>query len=847
MSGKNLRYVQQSFRARIEHDLVLTRMGEMTVRDIDALTRALLYQLTGKTAAIMEGLDASPVGFLDVELTAPATAILNLGDQNVRFAIDHNGDVPFSVTLDPADPTDPRIDIIEATVKTRSAFSDSVVDVVDPVTKTVTPQLRDRDFEVYLEVRKKTGTPAGPAPSPTAGSAGVLTGTVAIPGTIDLSAEYIINLAVGNDSEYVEVDCRGATPAATTAAEILTALNGAGFGAIAAQIAGDFIELTAPGMGENSVIRVKQPTDPSTDALANIFGVSESVGYFVQYAGTNPYFKVAEINVAATQTVLNPTDVKPRADKDTDWTADAATILNGFSLQAHRESAPMDHAASSVESYHLAASALNLVQGKTTRIAGATRNTPNGNANGNSRYLVQRTYPIPTVTTQNQARQQTLVPTAFVGGTHKPLLQLTDAGGTALTPERIEQLNPLSRVDQREEDTSASYSVQTTLIENPADIIPFTPSTTTLFSDRFKRFGVFLKNRGSGYTSLVFDFHDSGNNLLFSRSIPFASLNDAGGAGAWNYVSHGLLNNIYTLVPGNTYHVHCYVVGFTVGTTPTLGKAAGGAISFREMYRPLPGTGALSDANRLYISKWNTGTHQPAQAITDHGVNDDDLTPFAGETILDIMAADFSSDAYWENFTYQNYIAVDPITGRIKIPTNLNPYQHFWSFNTTRSNSDTDALTLKVSTSDAVNNPTRDGVSLQQLYEALKTYFVTGWPGSTVEEVYENSLPNDGAGRPQGRRRLSKLRFPVFQIDQNANNQSSRIEFRFFYHAGTAPPFSGGSYNSSFFGEYEIQAIEMWEIFDGTIAFQLGLATPVDGMRIGRIESYVPSQNFSSW
>lgn len=848
MSGKNLRYVQQSFRARIEHDLVLTRMGEMTVRDIDALTRALLYQLTGKTAAIMEGLEASPVGNLDVELTAPGTVILNLGDQNVRFAIDHNGDAPFSVTLDAADPTDPRIDIIEGTIKTRSAFSDSVVDVVDPITKTVTPQLRDRDFEVYIEVRKKTGTPApGPtAPSPTAGSAGVLTGTVAIAGTIDLSAEYIINLAVGNDTEYVEVDCRGAIPAATTAAEILTALNGAGFGVIAAQIAGDFIELTAPGQGENSVIRIKQPTDPSTDALNNIFGLSESVGYFVQYAGANPYFKIAEVNVAATQTVLNPTDVKPRADKDTDWTADAATILNGFSLQAHRESAPMDHAPASVESFHLAPSSLALVQGKTTRVGGASINAQSTGFGGPARYLVQRTYPIQSVVSPDTARMQTLNPTKTYSGVIKPTIELTDKAGTPLDWFHVEQQNPLSRVDQREEDTTGNYSVQTSLSEAAADKIPFTPSTTTLFSDRFKRFGVFLKNKGSGYTSLVFDFHDSGNNLLFSRSIPYASLNDNAGAGAWNYVSHGLLGNIYTLVPGNTYHVHCYVVGFTVGTTPTLGMSATNLISYREMYYPEPGLGVASD-DAPYIQQW-VGL-APTGALVTHGPNDDDLAPFAGESVLDIMAVDLSSEAYWQAFTYQNYIAVDVKTGRIKVPLNLNVFQYLWSFNVTRSNSSADALTLKIASADADTNQQRtEGATLQQLYENLKLYLKGGWPSAIATEIYEYSLPNDGGGRPQGRRRLQKLRIPLYQADMNVANFSSIIEFTFNYHAVGSPPFSGGSYGTSnWFSEYELSHITIQELFDGAVVSQLGLVGPVAGIQLGRITFQSPSQNNSNW
>ncbi len=364
---KRQRYLQQTERARIEHDLVLTRLGELMIRNTNALARGFLYDLATVDAVIVEGLISSPGAGLSVNLTIPAVALQKIPHgsltNEVAFIGDENDGSVFNVALDAADPTNPRIDILEARIQTRSEFTDNNVSIADPVTKVISQTTRDRDFELYLNIQKVTGTPAGSPtpPSPTAATAGAITGTVDInTGTTDLSTEYILNLAVGLDEDFVEIDLRGATPAATTAAEILAAINAAGFGTVAT-LSGNFLKITAPGTGENSIVQIKQPLDSTTDAYAEVLGGTESAGYFDTFVGDNAFFKVAEIYVPAAAVSLTANDVRSREEKNsaiTPWDADAATIVNGFSLGGHRSATPLDHPDGSIELDHLSAAAI---------------------------------------------------------------------------------------------------------------------------------------------------------------------------------------------------------------------------------------------------------------------------------------------------------------------------------------------------------------------------------------------------------------------------------------------------------------------------------------------------------
>jgi len=358
--GKNLRYLQHANRAKIESDLVLTRIGELSIRDIDALARGALYEGTGKDAVILEGLMATAAGGMDVSVSVPAAAMQIIDGNDVRYCLDFNDGSNFSITLSNSDPSNDRIDIIEARVTKSSALQDALVDIIDPVTKSVTPTSKYRDYEIHFELQKKDGTPAGsPAPpSTTAATAGSITGTVTISGTIDLSSQYLLNLTIGTDGEFTEIDCRGSTPSATTLTEIINAINAAGFGSIASNDGSDHLKITAPGTGENSIIKIRPPADTSKDAYAEILGGTESTAYYDIFQGENKWFKIAEIAVGAAVSSVTDTDILDRTEC-AQWAAESTSIVDGKTLEGHRDAAILDHPDGSIYYKHLNQNAID--------------------------------------------------------------------------------------------------------------------------------------------------------------------------------------------------------------------------------------------------------------------------------------------------------------------------------------------------------------------------------------------------------------------------------------------------------------------------------------------------------
>ena len=108
----------------------------------------------------------------------------------------------------------------------------------------------------------------------------IYTSTVEIATTIDLSTVYNIKLDVDNAGS-VTIDCRGATPAATTLAEIINAINTAGFGTVAfntnanGNFAGSgYLTIKSTTTGAGSEVELTAPA--SVDATYEILGLSES-------------------------------------------------------------------------------------------------------------------------------------------------------------------------------------------------------------------------------------------------------------------------------------------------------------------------------------------------------------------------------------------------------------------------------------------------------------------------------------------------------------------------------------------------------------------------------------------
>lgn len=721
--SKNQRYLQQSLRERITYDLTLTRMGELNIRNIDSVVRGLLYSLVSGTfdASVFEGLISSPGAGLSVDLTNPASLVQKIDGGDIKYCIDDNEGSDFNVALDVADPTNPRIDILEARIETRSKFTDNTVDIVDPVTQIVTPQSRDRDFEIFLNIQKKTGSPAGSptAPAPTVASEGSVTGSITTD-VIDLSSEYIINIAVGKDSEFVEVDCRGAVPASTTRLERIANLNAAGFGTIATDVGGA-IKISGVGvLGENSIVQIKQPLDDTIDAYAEILGGTESDGYFDEFVGSNAFFKICEVFVPNTATSLTIGNVRSRESKDIDWSSGATTLENGLSFEAHRNSAILDHPDGSVTYDKIDPAAISAIV--------TTANSKITNFRGTNASL----YPV-----NGEPRKGTIL-------LHD--IPLVKADGLAEVNTNFEQEFPIHRVDQRQEDITGptGYVVPLALSEAGADTFPFTQGSAVVsgsnnYTVQFdylnhRRLGIYINNGGSvtGFTHLRVELHNSTNIQLAFYDIPIADLISVGVG--WIYIP------LPATLSDATNHYHFHIIGETAPVSPIIALDTSDTnLSFRQMYLPTSGKyGGGSETDVV-----NLLNRSGARAIPLRTSGIDQIiavgTGFLGiatGTNYDIMLVDFSNTTFWTNWKYEDYIGIDPVLGRFKFPPSLiADYYHESNINESLSNSDS------------------KNFERHNTLESIEDYLdrVTDrFEGKEVERVHEDPLTTVNQGVNQG-------------------------------------------------------------------------------------------------
>jgi hypothetical protein len=315
MSERDFRIVNNTDGQQIEYDQVLKRIGEISYRDFGVFCKALMFDI--QKALITDGLRVIPDSLLTV--TVPAgKGVQRIGNKEILPFVAINDQ---SVTIDTATGS-PRTDIIEAQVQTVATKPDTTFGITDPDSIDITKINIDRDIKYILAVRKQTDTT-----TPTAAIAGSYTSTISISGTIDLSTRYLINVSDGEDGGFIEIDCRGATPEATTAAEIINNINTA-IDRIATTLeVGDFIKYTGEGTGITSTFTFKSPaTDPNLDALDLIFGLSIASEYIYTFTGTNEWFKIAEIDMGASTTVITASEIKDLDEKDT-WTSGASDIV----------------------------------------------------------------------------------------------------------------------------------------------------------------------------------------------------------------------------------------------------------------------------------------------------------------------------------------------------------------------------------------------------------------------------------------------------------------------------------------------------------------------------------------
>jgi len=116
----------------------------------------------------------------------------------------------------------------------------------------------------------------------TSGSEATIIGTVDISRSINLSTNFNLKIAVDKGT-YITVDCKGATPAATTLAEIIAKINTALGATIATAYDNKYLKLTSTTEGETSYIELEAPS--GNDATLIIMGLTIDSGYKYEYRG----------------------------------------------------------------------------------------------------------------------------------------------------------------------------------------------------------------------------------------------------------------------------------------------------------------------------------------------------------------------------------------------------------------------------------------------------------------------------------------------------------------------------------------------------------------------------------
>jgi hypothetical protein len=311
---RDIRTVNMSYGQQIEPDKVLKRIGEIGYRNLGSLAKIMDFN-SGK-ALITEGIRVEPSSGMTVNITA-GSLLQRLGSEDVLPCV---VTADILLTMDAASGA-PRIDTVEAQIKSVTDKNDTGLSVIDPETGVITLGAIKRDVKYYLSVQKKLNST-----SVTAGSAAILTGTVAISGTIDLSEKYLINIADGEDGSFQEIDLRGVVPTATTRAEIIANINAA-VGRTMASSSGNYVVLTGNGVGETSVFEIKPPTTSTeADAMLVVFGILGTGTYDEVYKGVNEWFKIAEIDIDSASTSITATMIR-NIDQRSTWASESNEVM----------------------------------------------------------------------------------------------------------------------------------------------------------------------------------------------------------------------------------------------------------------------------------------------------------------------------------------------------------------------------------------------------------------------------------------------------------------------------------------------------------------------------------------
>lgn len=307
---KDLTYIKHNVYQRISADGVLTRGGDLIRENINTIMSSMYdpsrnLVIKGGKFTVDSGWTFHVDGGSFYQQSKDVTNAWVVSQQLAK-----------SLTVDAADPTD-RYDLVQARYVVNNTNLQTL-DIVDPATGQISQQQFYIDRVVALDISIKKGTAgAGICPTLDGASAATTTGTPILT-TVDLSTKYKLKITVDSGAA-VTVDCRGATPAATTIAEIITKINTAVGLTIATNDGSDRLKLTSTTTGEDSYILLTPPS--SNDAINVIMGLSVSPNYYYQYQGTRPYFKLGEVKVRGGSANLLQSDLMD-IDSVLSWTRD---------------------------------------------------------------------------------------------------------------------------------------------------------------------------------------------------------------------------------------------------------------------------------------------------------------------------------------------------------------------------------------------------------------------------------------------------------------------------------------------------------------------------------------------
>lgn len=350
--------------AQLEHDQVLTAMNLYSLRNFEDSVKKLIFD-SNQDAAIVSGLEISHNTGWDLSISGDA-AVLQNASGRLKIGIQ---DQFNDLTVPASDPTNDRIDIVQARVNIISTKTDpSIRKIVDPTLKKFEYVSGDREYEIVIETQVKSGIPSATpiAPSITDGTSAILQGIIAHPPTLDMTNEYILEIAHTRDGEFVAIDLRGATPSATTLAEIVNKVNLVFPGIMSVDGSNQFV-ITGDGIGEESFFQIREYRLQDFDAREKLFGVPQINGYRDEYIGNNQWFKIGEILIPAGSSELSSINIYPVSKKDSWSIGNNIDILPAYN--SHRDSADLDHPNKSVRLRHLSDEVIRSLEAKDVRSA----------------------------------------------------------------------------------------------------------------------------------------------------------------------------------------------------------------------------------------------------------------------------------------------------------------------------------------------------------------------------------------------------------------------------------------------------------------------------------------------